>query len=54
MNSGDPCFPDYTYATLIARLEESGAIWLRNIENNRKMWALRAEEDAKVAEIIEE
>jgi len=53
-DQGDPCFPDYTYANLIARLEESGSIWLQNIENNRKMWALRAEEDQKVTAIQEE
>ena len=39
---------------MIARLEESGSIWLQNIENNRKMWALRAEEDQKVTAIQEE
>lgn len=50
-DQGDPCFPDYTYTRIVARLEESGNIWTTNIENNRKSWAKRAEEDAKAKEV---
>ena len=42
---GDPCFPDYTYTKLVAGLEESGQIWTQNIENNRKRWEKKAEEE---------
>lgn len=48
---GDPTFPDYTYANVIKRLEESGNIWTSNIENNRKQWAIRAEEDTRAKEL---
>ena len=42
---GDPCFPDYTYKTVIAGLKESGDIWTYNIENNRKRWEAKAEQE---------
>jgi len=44
-DKGDPCFPDYTYATIVAGLKESGNIWTTNIEDNRVRWESKAEEE---------
>jgi len=44
-DQGDALYPDYTYANVVARLEESGKKWIGNIESNRKKWSALAEKE---------
>ncbi|CBY13498.1 unnamed protein product [Oikopleura dioica] len=44
-DQGDALYPDYTYANVVARLEESGKKWIGNIESNRKKWSTLAEKE---------